>query len=200
VLGQRPEGAGRYDPLDYRLEVRTVDGGDRTAEVPLGRLEPRFMLYLPDGQHLLFATGDWQFPNEVHVVDPADESSMITLEDVREVDALRIAPDGEHLAIRDGPRVRVWNVTTGRAVAQLPTDAFIAAIGFSPDGEYLATASHDDDLTLWSWRTEGLIDRACHHLTRNLTRAEWRDFLPDTPYRATCPNLPSDPVEQQNPA
>ncbi len=199
VHGQRAEGAGRYDPLDYILEIRSVLGGDRIAEIPLGTLEPRFLSFLPDGQRLLFATGDWQFPNDIHVVDPSDASSMVTLEDVREVDALRLAPDGEHLAIRDGPRVRIWNVTTGRAVAQLPTNAFIAAVGFSPDGRYLATASRDNDLTLWSWRSEDLIDRACRHLVRNLGRKEWQDFLPDMPYRPTCPNLPIEDLAEQNP-
>jgi WD40 repeat protein len=84
-------------------------------------------------------------------------------------------------------------------VAQLPTTAFINSIGFSPDGHYLATASDNDDLTLWPWRTEDLIERACRHLTRNLNRKEWLDFLPDTPYRPTCPNLPTAHVEEQNP-
>jgi WD40 repeat protein len=91
--------------------------------------------------------------------------------------------------------VRIWDVTTGRAVAELPSDAFVAAIAFSPDGQFLATASRDDDLTLWSWRPEQLIDRACRNLTRNLTRAEWRDFLPDIPYRPTCPSLPIEEDE-----
>ncbi len=148
VHGQRAEGAGRYDPLDYSLEIRRIPGGDRIAEIPLGQLEPRFISFLPDGKRLFFATGDWQFPNDIHVVGLSDEDSILTLEDVREIHALRIAPDGEHLALSDGHRVRVWNVTTGRAVAQLPTTAFINSIGFLPDGHYLATASDNDDLTL----------------------------------------------------
>jgi WD40 repeat protein len=199
VHGQPAEGAGRYDPLDYRLEIRRLPGGERMAEVPLGRLEPTFIRFLPDGERLLFATGDWQFPNDLHIVDLSEPSAILTLEDVGEVHALRVAPDGEHVAISDGYRVRVWKLTSGRAVSQLPTTGYINAIGFSPDGRYLATASDDDDLTLWPWRTEDLIDRACRHLTRNLNRKEWQDFLPDTPYHPTCPNLPTEPVEEQTP-
>ena len=136
VHGEPAEGAGRYDPLDYRLEVREISGGDRTlAEIPLGRLEPRFIRFLPDGKRLFFATGDWQFPNDIHVVDPSRENSILTLEDVREVHAIRVAPDGDHLAITEGKTVRVWDLATGRAVSQLPTSAFIHSIGFSPDGD-----------------------------------------------------------------
>ena len=200
VRGEPAKAAGRYDPLDYRLEIREISRGARTvAEIPLGRLEPTSLRFLPDGRRLFFTTGDWRFPNDIHVVDPSRENAILTLEDVREVHAMRVAPDGEHLAITDGNSVRVWDLTTGRAVSQLPTSGFIDSIGFSPDGQYLATASQDDDLTLWAWRTEDLIDRACRHLTRNLSRKEWQDFLPDTSYRPTCPNLPTEPVEEQTP-
>jgi WD domain, G-beta repeat len=200
VHGEPAEGAGRYDPLDYRLEIREISRGDRiVAEVPLGRLEPSSVRFLPDGKRLLFATGDWQFPNDIHVVDPSQENSILTLEDVREVHTIRVAQDGEHLAITDGKDVRVWDLTTGRVVSQLPTSAFIYSIGSSPDGQYLATASQDDDLTLWAWRTEDLVDRACRHLTRNLDRKEWQDFLRDIPYRPTCPNLPAEPGVEQTP-
>jgi WD40 repeat protein len=199
VHGEPAKGAGRYDPLDYRLEVREIPPGDRLlAEVPLGGLEPGRLRFLPDGRRLWFATGDWQFPNDIHVVDPAQENSIVTLEDVREVHAVAVAPDGEHLAITDGNSVRVWDVSTGHVVAQLPTGAFIHAIGFAPDGRYLATAE-DDDLTLWAWRSQDLIDRACGHLSRNLSPKEWRDFLPGSPYRPTCPTLPAAPVAERTP-
>jgi WD40 repeat protein len=199
VHGQRAEGAGRYDPLDYRLEIRRLPGGERIAEVPLGRLKPTFIHFLPDGERLLFATGDSWFPNDLHIVDLSEPNAILTLADVGEVHAIRVAPDGEHVAISDGYRVRVWKLTSGRAVSQLPTTGYSKDIDFSPDGRYLATASDDDGLTLWPWRTEDLIDRACRHLTRNLSRKEWQDFLPDTPYHPTCPSLPTEPVEEQTP-
>jgi WD40 repeat protein len=148
---------------------------------------------------LWFATGDWQFPNDIHVVDPSQEHSIVTLEDVREVHSIAVAPDGEHLAITDGNSVRVWDVGTGRVVAQLPSSAYIYSIGFAPDGRYLATAGEDDDLTLWAWRSQDLIDRACGHLSRNLSPKEWQDFLPGSPYRPTCPNLPAAPESEQSP-
>ena len=78
VHGEPAEGAGRYDPLDYRLEIREISPGDRTvAEIPLGRLEPSSIRFLPDGKRLFFATGDWQFPNDIHVVDPSRENPIL---------------------------------------------------------------------------------------------------------------------------
>lgn len=32
---------------------------------------------------------------------------------------------------------------------------------------------------------------AYERLPRNLTHAEWTQYLGDEPYRATCPNLPT---------
>jgi hypothetical protein len=41
---------------------------------------------------------------------------------------------------------------------------------------------------------QDLIDDACERITRNLTRAEWSQYLGDsTPYEATCPKLPIEP-------
>jgi len=34
------------------------------------------------------------------------------------------------------------------------------------------------------------FDLACSRLTRNLTKEEWKQYLPDEVYRKTCPNLP----------
>jgi len=44
------------------------------------------------------------------------------------------------------------------------------SLAFSPDKQYL-------------------IAQACQRLSRNLTEAEWQQYLGDEPYRKTCPNL-----------
>jgi hypothetical protein len=47
---------------------------------------------------------------------------------------------------------------------------------------------------LWLWHTDDLIDYACSHLPRNLTRAEWKQYIGDSlPYEAVCHNLPIEP-------
>ncbi len=54
----------------------------------------------------------------------------------------------------------------------------------------VALASKDTTARVWRWRDQDLIDLACSRLTRNLTKEEWKQYLPDEPYRKTCPNLP----------
>ena len=44
---------------------------------------------------------------------------------------------------------------------------------------------------LMSLTTQGLADAVCETVWRNLTLAEWQQFVgEDIPYQRTCPNLP----------
>jgi DNA-binding SARP family transcriptional activator/WD40 repeat protein len=48
------------------------------------------------------------------------------------------------------------------------------------------------DQTVWDANPAHWQTVACQIAGRNLTRAEWHEYLPDRPYRATCPQWPSD--------
>src|SRR6266496_3248733 len=87
---------------------------------------------------------------------------------------------------------RVWETSSGKQIARFTHDESVSAIAFSPDGKYLATASMDGIARLWLWRSEDLLIEAQARLTRNLTPAEWQQYLGEEPYRKTCPNLPEE--------
>jgi hypothetical protein len=47
-----------------------------------------------------------------------------------------------------------------------------------------------EGLVIWDTDARSWVRRACAAAGRNLTRAEWERFLPDTSYRKTCSQWP----------
>ena len=67
---------------------------------------------------------------------------------------------------------------------------WVLSVAFSPDTRTLVSGSADTTIILWDVSFESWQKRACSLANRNLTRAEWEQFMQDEPYRATCPDLP----------
>jgi hypothetical protein len=96
---------------------------------------------------------------------------------------------------------QLWNVDTGApiggalvggelpiTIANIPEPdrpeiPFVPT--FSPDGRTLYVGS--DEPTMWSLDPSNWRDAACAVAGRNLTAAEWTQYLPDHPQRSTCP-------------
>jgi uncharacterized delta-60 repeat protein len=92
--------------------------------------------------------------------------------------------------------IRVWNVDTGQETARMNSDDSVYSVAFSPNGHYVLSGGRNGKARFWRWQLNDLIDEACRRLPRNFTRAEWAQYFPDEPYRATCPNLPLEPEPQ----
>jgi hypothetical protein len=64
-------------------------------------------------------------------------------------------------------------------------------LSYSPDGKLLAASGWTPQTGILLHPASGqeLMAEACNRLTRNLTPAEWRQYLGSEPYAATCPDL-----------
>jgi WD40 repeat protein len=85
---------------------------------------------------------------------------------------------------------RVWDAETGVELVTFPghTDGVWQAV-WNSDESRILTASDDGTVRQWYTRMEDLLEAACQRASRNMTEAEWRQFMGDEEYRPTCPEL-----------
>ena len=99
---------------------------------------------------------------------------------------LAFSPDGRLLAVSSAP-VLLLDVATRKRVGSgfSAEKGWIPGIAFEPNGRllifgYTATSEWPTDLPT-------LQRAACQIAGRDLTPDEWRDLLPNRPYRHVCP-------------
>jgi WD40 repeat protein len=98
---------------------------------------------------------------------------------------------------------RLWDAATGlgygdELISEKPASLepsaelpYLPRNRFSPDGGLLAVAGVDTRAMLWDVDPTDWRRRACAMAGRNLSREQWRLYLPGAPYRATCPEWPT---------
>jgi WD40 repeat protein len=122
----------------------------------------------------------------VRMVDVSDGRTLSRWELPARLNDLRFDATGEHvvLAVQDGS-VQVWRSDAGVPLASFRHPAEAMSACFTMEPGLIVSGGWDGTAKIWPWFPEQLIRTACGRLDRDLTEAEWAQYLPGQPYRAT---------------
>ena len=187
-----------FSPDGSRLAVAVNDGAGATAiqilSVPsLDRLstvpapEVRSVRFSPDGRLLVF--GDEQGRVQLYDTRTSRPHGPPLVGHTGGVVTANFSPDGQTLVTTsDDGTTRLWDVSSGRPIGNAlpgPAQHYVAA-AFVDHGRHLVTLYDDGRGYLWDIRPQFGPRRACAVAGRTLTRAEWKDALPERTYAPAC--------------
>ncbi|MFE9602926.1 hypothetical protein [Streptomyces hokutonensis] len=191
--------------LAVRPDGGLLVGEGRLARLPSGRStgadlvqgdEIGALAFTADGSAL--AVGDQT--GRVHLWDGAVRHRTGILRNVfpapvgtdpEGVSALAFSPDGRTLAVAgDAGSLQLWDVGTQQPLSSGPLTTpgeAITSLAFSPDGRTVFAGSAHVPLQQYTVDPERARARVCARTgNAELTRAQWRTYVPDAPYRRIC--------------
>jgi WD40 repeat protein/DNA-binding SARP family transcriptional activator len=103
--------------------------------------------------------------------------------------AIDFDPSGKTLAtVGDDGKLRLWDVVTRKLIgAPLPGSTAGGSVHFFPDGKHVLGVFESGQAIIWNVDPLAWEARACSVARRNLSRAEWAEFLGHRGYRHVCP-------------
>jgi WD40 repeat protein/DNA-binding SARP family transcriptional activator len=156
---------------------------ERTIRHKTGILSIRFSR---DGKQI--ATGD--FEGNVDFWDPATGSHVGRTLGGQNGAVLSVTFDptgAEVMTTSTDGKLRLWNLASGKLVGAPLPGADTGGWGtFFPDGRRVIAVFDSGVGVVWNVDPNAWKAQACAIAHRNLTRAEWRDLLPQRSYRRVC--------------
>ncbi|WP_149827667.1 hypothetical protein [Streptomyces tailanensis] len=198
--------------LAVRPDGALLVGDDRTAALPAGKATPHNLVqgdeigalaFAPDGSRLV--AGDqtgrvtlWDgklrqregtLPNAFPAL-PDALTEAITGDSSEAVSALAISPDGRTLAVGgEAGSLQLWDIATQQPLGRpltTPGDA-IVTVAFSADSGTLYAGSAHAPLQRYPIDPSTAAGAVCARTGGDgLTRAQWRTYVRDVPYRRVC--------------
>ncbi len=151
------------------------------------------MAFSPDSKTLAAGSDDnkvwlWNMANPAH---PTRLGPPLT-GPTSTVESVAFSPDGKTLAAGSwDDEVWLWNLADPAHPTRLglpltgPT-GFVESVAFSSDGKTLAAGSDDKTVQIWNLDIDNAIQRICATTWNTLTRAQWKQYLPQLPYSPPC--------------
>ncbi|MFE0258300.1 WD40 repeat domain-containing protein, partial [Streptomyces sp. NPDC059010] len=190
--------------LAVRPDGRLLVGDDRVARLPSGPVTRKelaqgttigALAFAPDGSRL--AAGDLTGRVSLWDADVRHRAGVLRnvfpapLGDTPEgVGALALSPDGRTLAVGgDAGTLQLWDTSTQQPLGgplTTPGDA-VRSLAFSPDGTTLYSTGAHVPLQRYTVAPDRAATQVCARAAHaNLTKAQWRTYIPDAPYRELC--------------
>ncbi|MEU7023592.1 DNA-binding protein [Streptomyces sp. NPDC046203] len=177
---------------DQRL---LVTAQDEVTDLRTGRTDYRalgedmsdVLAFSPDGAY--FAAGDAMGHVTVWDGDVRNRVGVAGTGPGESVTALAFSPDGRTLAVSgSGGTVQLWDVASSRPLGSpLPSPGDLAqALAFDRDGTTLYVAGSHVRLWRYGIAPAQVARQVCARTGSGLSRADWKAYLPDIPYRRTC--------------
>jgi WD40 repeat protein len=164
---------------DVRTRRRT---GRLFGDVPQG---VSALAFSPKGRLLASAGG-----GAIRFWDVASRRSLGALRVGSTISSLTFSRDGRTLAVGAENGVSLWDVRAkSRLGKPLHAGSPTRTVAFSNDGRTLVSGGTGMWLwnaILWSRSLAAFAGRLCPVANRQLTTAEWRQYVPGEPYRKTC--------------
>lgn len=152
--------------------------------------------FSPDGKTILVGNSSIQgcLPwncGAVHVFNTGDGVETMVIRDSGYILDLAFSPDGSTLAMGTTEALRLFDAIQMDEIGRISHPGEAWDLSYSPDGKLLAASGWTPQTGILLHPASGqeLMAEACNRLTRNLTPAEWRQYLGSEPYAATCPDL-----------
>jgi uncharacterized delta-60 repeat protein len=162
----------------------------------IGNGSANSVAFSPDGKHVVSGSYDG-----VSVWEVATGREMAHTPYDNSVESVAFSSDGKYIVLGSWDKtVHVWEAATSKEVARLALDGPVYSVAFSSDDKYILSGGYDRTIRVWAWQPADLIFTTCANLPRNLTRAEWIQYIGNAlPYQAVCTNLPLEPEATATP-
>jgi WD40 repeat protein/DNA-binding SARP family transcriptional activator len=171
--------------LDGVATVWALPHAHVVARLP-GQTADYTVRFAPDGKHV--AVGDSTGAVVIWNVDRQERQGAPLVGHDGGVLGVGFDRTGKLLMTASGDgKLRLWDLSQRRLIGEpLPGTSGGGSVEFFPDGRHAFGMWQPGTGVIWDVDPSDWAARACSVANRNLTRAEWKRFVPGAPYRTIC--------------